>query len=186
MTMLSDRDIVNAVLQQSLSIKPVEESLFQPASVDLTLDSMFYEMHPSSKPIDPENAGNLEEFAFKVNLFEDNPYMFCPGSFLIASTAEYVTLSDSICGILKGKSSLGRLGVVPHLEAGLIDPGFQGKITLEIKNFGTRPVLLRAGMKIAQISFFKMSSPCSRPYGHPDLGSKYQNQTEATLSKGVK
>jgi dCTP deaminase len=37
-------------------------------------------------------------------------------------------------------------------------------------------------MKIGQISFFKMSSPVDRPYGSPELGSKYQGQSEPTAS----
>jgi dCTP deaminase len=35
-------------------------------------------------------------------------------------------------------------------------------------------------MKIGQISFFRMSSPVDRPYGSPELGSKYQGQSEPT------
>jgi dCTP deaminase len=37
-------------------------------------------------------------------------------------------------------------------------------------------------MKIGQISFFRMSSPVERPYGSPELGSKYQGQSEPTAS----
>ena len=37
-------------------------------------------------------------------------------------------------------------------------------------------------MKIGQISFFRMSSAVERPYGSPELGSKYQGQSEPTAS----
>jgi dCTP deaminase len=37
-------------------------------------------------------------------------------------------------------------------------------------------------MKIGQISFFRMSSEVERPYGSPELGSKYQGQSEPTAS----
>jgi dCTP deaminase len=37
-------------------------------------------------------------------------------------------------------------------------------------------------MRIGQISFFRMSSSVDRPYGSPELGSKYQGQSEPTAS----
>ena len=36
----------------------------------------------------------------------------------------------------EGRSSMGRLGITMHVTAGYIDPGFCGKITLEISNIG--------------------------------------------------
>lgn len=67
--------------------------------------------------------------------------------------------------------------------AGYIDPGFKGNITLELSNVGKMPVALRPGMRICQISFEKLSSPCEHPYGHPSRESKYQMQRGATSSK---
>jgi dCTP deaminase len=55
-------------------------------------------------------------------------------------------------------------------------------LTLELSNVANLPIALYFGMKIGQISFFKMSSPVERPYGSPSLGSKYQGQSEPTAS----
>lgn len=82
-----------------------------------------------------------------------------------------------------GKSSLARIGIAIHVTAGFIDPGFCGRITLEIKNMGTLPVRLYPGMKIAQIVFEQLTTPCDRPYGSEGLGSKYQGQDSVTPSK---
>ena len=79
-------------------------------------------------------------------------------------------------------SSLGRLGLLIHSTAGYVDPGWKGNLTLELSNVANLPIALYAGMRIGQISFFKMSSPVDRPYGSPDLGSKYQGQSEPTAS----
>jgi len=79
-------------------------------------------------------------------------------------------------------SSLGRLGLLIHSTAGYVDPGWKGNLTLELSNVANLPIALYHGMKIGQISFFKMSSPVDRPYGSPDLGSKYQGQSEPTAS----
>jgi dCTP deaminase len=53
---------------------------------------------------------------------------------------------------------------------------------LELSNVANLPIALYAGMRIGQISFFKMSSSVDRPYGSPELGSKYQGQSEPTAS----
>ena len=79
-------------------------------------------------------------------------------------------------------SSLGRLGLLIHSTAGYVDPGWKGNLTLELSNVANLPIALYFGMKIGQISFFKMSSAVDRPYGSPELGSKYQGQSEPTAS----
>jgi deoxycytidine triphosphate deaminase len=79
-------------------------------------------------------------------------------------------------------SSLGRLGLLIHSTAGYVDPGWKGNLTLELSNVANLPIALYSGMKIGQISFFKMSSAVDRPYGSPELGSKYQGQSEPTAS----
>ena len=79
-------------------------------------------------------------------------------------------------------SSLGRLGLLIHSTAGYVDPGWKGNLTLELSNVANLPIALYFGMRIGQISFFKMSSPVERPYGSKGLGSKYQGQSEPTAS----
>ena len=79
-------------------------------------------------------------------------------------------------------SSLGRLGLLIHSTAGYVDPGWKGNLTLELSNVANLPIALYYGMRIGQISFFRMSSAVERPYGSPELGSKYQGQSEPTAS----
>lgn len=79
-------------------------------------------------------------------------------------------------------SSLGRLGLLIHSTAGYVDPGWKGNLTLELSNVANLPIALYFGMRIGQISFFRMSSPVERPYGSAGLGSKYQGQSEPTAS----
>lgn len=80
-------------------------------------------------------------------------------------------------------SSLGRLGLIVHATAGFVDPGFTGTLTLEITNLTRVPIKLWSGLPIAQLSFMTLDRPAERPYGHPDLGSHYHGQEEATESR---
>jgi len=93
-----------------------------------------------------------------------------------------VELPTDLVARLEGKSSLGRLGLLIHSTAGYVDPGWKGTLTLELSNVANLPIALYAGMRIGQISFFRMSSPVERPYGSAELGSKYQGQRQPTAS----
>ena len=109
--------------------------------------------------------------------------MIHPTEFVLGRTAEVVELPDDVVARIEGKSSLGRLGLIVHATAGFVDPGFSGSLTLEITNFNSVPIVLRPGLPIAQLSFMTLDRPAERPYGHPDLGSHYHGQTEATESR---
>jgi deoxycytidine triphosphate deaminase len=75
-------------------------------------------------------------------------------------------------------SSLARLGLTVHLTAGYVDPGWDGVLTLELKNeHAACGILLRPGMRIAQLSFMRLSSPAERPYGSAGINSHYQGST---------
>ncbi|MCL2324395.1 MAG: dCTP deaminase, partial [Actinomycetia bacterium] len=106
-----------------------------------------------------------------------------PGQFVLGSTIERIELSDDIVARLEGKSSLGRLGLLIHSTAGYVDPGWKGRLTLELSNVANLPILLVPGMPIGQISFTQMTTPVDRPYGHVSLNSKYQDQEGTTPSK---
>jgi hypothetical protein len=80
-------------------------------------------------------------------------------------------------------SSLGRLGLIVHATAGFVDPGWKGTLTLEITNLTRVPIKLWASKPIAQLSFMTLDAPALRPYGHPELGSHYHGQLEATESR---
>ena len=76
----------------------------------------------------------------------------------------------------------GRGGIFLSNTAGFVDPGFRGRITLELSNLGTAPVALSPGMRISQIVFTELSSPADAPYGS-ERGSKYQDQGGPAASR---
>jgi hypothetical protein len=84
---------------------------------------------------------------------------------------------------IEGKSSFGRLGLIVHATAGFVDPGFAGTLTLEITNLTRVPIVLWPGKPIAQLSLMALDRPAEKPYGHPDLGSHYHGQLDATESR---
>jgi len=182
MSVLSDRDIRAAMQAGRVRVDPHDPSCLQPSSVDLHLDRDFRVFRNNRYPyIDVRQAQpDLTEI---VSIEDDEPFILHPGEFVLGQTLEWVELPDDLVARLEGKSSLGRLGLLIHSTAGYVDPGWKGNLTLELSNVANLPIALYCGMKIGQISFFKMSSPVERPYGSKELGSKYQGQSQPTASE---
>ncbi len=179
---LSDGDIKKAIRSGRLVVDPYREEAVQPVSVDLTLGNKLRVFRGERYYLIDvkQEMPNLTEL---VEIDELNPFILHPGAFVLGITREWLGLPGDLMGRLDGKSSLGRLGLLVHSTAGFIDPGFQGGIVLEFSNISPLPITLYAGMPIAQISFYQMSSPAERPYGHGALSSKYQQQDGPTPSR---
>ncbi len=179
---LSDRSIREEIAKGRLRIEPFDPDLIQPASVDVRLDRVFRVFRVTHHPyIDVRQP--MEDLTEEVVIDSERPFFIHPGEFVLGSTLETVTLPDDIVAQVEGKSSLGRLGLLIHATAGYVDPGWTGKLTLELSNSAKIPIALYYGMRIGQLSFLRMSTPVERPYGSPELRSKYQGQTGPTPSR---
>ncbi len=182
MSVLSDRTIKEELAAARLGIAPLDEGAIQPASVDLRLDRSFRVFRSTVRPfVDVREP--VDDLTDLVEIAEGEPFVIQPASFCLGSTIETITLPDDIVARVDGKSSLGRLGLLVHATAGYVDPGWSGRLTLELSNQSQMPIALYYGMRIAQISFLRLTTPVDRPYGSPGLGSKYQGQTGPTASR---
>jgi dCTP deaminase len=179
---LSDGTILRLVAEGRIRIDPWDESLVQPASVDLRLGDSFRVFHNHrATAIDLRDPPqNLTEH---VEIEPDEPFVIHPGEFVLGRTLEWVELPNDIVARVEGKSSIGRLGLIVHATAGFCDPGWKGTLTLEFANLTRVPIRLYSGLPIAQLSFMTLDAPAQRPYGHEELGSHYQGQVEATASR---
>ena len=181
MSVLSDRDISTALSSGRLRIEPCDRADIQPSSVDLHLDRRFRVFRNNRYAFIDIHA-HQPDLTELLSVTDDEPFILHPGEFVLGQTAEWIELPNDLVARLEGRSSLGRLGLLIHSTAGYVDPGWKGTLTLELSNVASLPIALYAGMKIGQISFQAMSSPVDRPYGSPELGSKYQGQSEPTAS----
>lgn len=180
---LSDRSIKEELAKGRIVIRPLDESCIQPASVDVHLDRLLRVFNPWKQPYYIDLSQPLDGLTQVVEIPEGGNFALAPGHFVLGSTVEYVEVPDTMMARLEGKSSLGRIGLLIHATAGYVDPGWKGKLTLELSNVSAIPILLYAGMKVSQISFHLLTTPADRPYGSPGLNSKYQGQTGPTPTK---
>lgn len=180
---LSDTSIRNYIEDGSLVIDPFDKKAIQPASLDIRLGiGAHYAVAPSNDDfISPLNVSHIDK-SF-VEMPNATSIAINPGDFVLTTTMERVELPSNLVGIVNGKSSLGRLGLLIHATAGFIDPGFKGQITLELSNVSRTRLVLESGMRVGQLTFQLLDQSAEKPYGHPDLNSKYVEQSGATMSK---
>lgn len=177
--MLSDKDICKLALEYGDGrplVSPFNEDNLQPAS---------YDVHLSPYLVDPFDRADV------VDVSDDGYFVLPPHELWLGETSEWVNIPAGVAAKVEGRSSWGRLGLMTHITAGFIDPGFRGTITLELYNVGRYPLRLpvthskrdsntRWTEPIAQIGFFNVPNACERPY---DVRGHYRNQEGPTTSK---
>lgn len=185
MAILSDKTIKEYLEEGKIVIDPLkDEQQIQPSSVDMRLGDEFKVFKVIRKPyIDPKDEDDIAEYMESSTVPEGEAFIIHPNEFALATTQEYVKVPDDLVARVEGRSSMGRLGVTMHVTAGYVDPGFEGRITLEISNIGAMPVALYPGQRVCQLVFETMTTPAELPYGHPKRNSKYMNQLKPESSR---
>lgn len=168
---LSDKTIIKMLENGSLSIDPLEKGQIQPASVDIRLGNTFSIVEDSSTGV------ITLENKITYKRIQTDTYVLLPGQFILATTMEYFRLPNNLTAFVEGRSSLGRLGLFIQ-NAGWVDPGFRGEITLELFNANRCAIELRSGRRVGQLVFAMMDDIALNPYS-----GKYQGQRGATGSK---
>lgn len=179
---------------------PVDPVALQPASVDLTLGSHWLwpkpnvheeiwfhakganVVHNTTVAVPPGHHGfhsrhTDTSLPVEYEAFDAPAFWLPAHGFVLTRTRETIALSNDLFAMVEGRSSVGRLGITIQ-NAGVVDPGFQGTITLELSNELPYPVLVRSGFRCCQLVV-------SRVHGDTEGGyksSKYQGQVQTTGS----
>ncbi|MCA9782580.1 MAG: dCTP deaminase [Candidatus Cloacimonetes bacterium] len=168
---LSDLTLKEMLADGRLLVEPLEEHSVQPASVDCRLGSHFLVIEQNSMDV----LSLDKEIIYRE--FEGDSITLPPHSFLLATTMETVRLPNNLTAFVEGRSSIGRMGLFIQ-NAGWVDPGFEGRITLELYNANSLPIRLQAGRRICQLVFCKMDRDTPNPYR-----GKYQGQSRSVGSR---
>lgn len=216
MSILTDHQIRDYISKGIIKVDPFDDSLINPASLDIRLGNKFGRLHTKSKKcrskligpfghhlltgnfeitdeqveksivnmypiIDPLDKDSFETLNWEID--EPDGYIYLdPDDFKLASMYENITLPDFISAELKGKSSLGRLGLMNSSGmAGWIDPNWDGNLVMELYNCGPYSLKLSVGMKIGQLIFFE-HEPAEKGY---DKTGRYYKQVPGQGSYGL-
>ena len=187
---LSDVHLLEQIAAGKIVINPsIPDEHIGSFSIDLRLGKYFRIFKHTECPpfIDLGTPSNNifaigEQSMEEIQVEEGGAFYLHPGELALGTTIEHITLPNNIIGWLDGRSSLARLGLMVHITAHAIDPGWDGRITLEFANLGKLPLALRPGMRICAVSFEPLSGPTSRPYSQKK-GAKYRGQKRPLSSR---
>ena len=171
---LSDKTLKTMIDNNELVVETLVKESIQPASIDCRLGTHFL-------VVEDRDMQTIElDSEIKYREYNGNSITIPPHSFLLATTMEYVKLPDDLTAFVEGRSSIGRMGLFIQ-NAGWVDPGFEGQITLELYNANSLPIRLEAGRRVCQLVFCRMDQAALSPYR-----GKYQGQKNATGSRVFK
>ncbi|ARC53116.1 dCTP deaminase [Candidatus Riesia pediculischaeffi] len=188
---LCDKDIIHQLKSGRISISPYPKvERISGVTVDFHLGNEvrifrkkkifpYIDLSQLSKKI---SNNSLEDMISRRVLLKDcENILLNPSEIILAITYEHLSLPSNVVGWIDGKSSFARLGLMIHVSSNRIDPGWSGKIVLEIVNLGKFPLLLKPNMVICEISFEEISQSSLRPY-NSKKESKYHNQFHPSIS----
>jgi len=170
---LSGKTIKQLIHDDQISISHYKDISIQPASIDLCLGQNFLVIDDMSTAIlSVDKPANYHE----IQVTEGESIVIPPKTFMLGTTLEHIRLPDHLTAFVEGRSSIGRLGVFIQ-NAGWIDPGFSGQITLELFNANRVPVQLNVGMRVCQLVIAQVDQVTEGYSG------KYLFQEGATASR---
>lgn len=164
-----DKDIREKVFANGV-VKNANEQQINPASLNIRLGNTFLK----PKPCQIVKLGWEMQYN-RVEVTPGQVYTIKPGEFVLATTMEKITMPPNLAAFVQGRSSIGRIGLTVQ-NAGFVDPGFSGHITLELVNESIAELLLVPGYSVGQLVFFE-TTKVEKPYH-----GKYNGQVEAGCS----
>jgi dCTP deaminase len=104
-----------------------------------------------------------------VLLETDVPFVLPDGLFVLGESSETFDMPPDRVGVCFGKSTYARCGVLVNVTP--LEPGWKGRLVIEIANVGHSPVVIYPGEGIAQVLFLQVDGDVSGAYS-----GKWQDQ----------
>jgi dCTP deaminase len=167
---LTGPEIHRQVVAEKIVIEPYDKENIQPNSYDFHLGKTIKIY--KEKILDPRKANEAEEIEIPQSGLTLDPGV------LVLGHIEETIGSNYFVPIIKGISSIARLGLFIVITADLVDLGAIGKWTLQLHC--VQPITIYPGMRIGQMTFWKIT-------GEPLLYTgKYQGSQGPVESKSWK
>ena len=153
-------DLVCLEKSEGVTVEELTKQI-NPASLDLTIGVKY---RRAAKCFDAVTYGFRHEKEAEVYAGEKYWKKCCaksgyillqPGDAVLACTREYIRMPQNLSGQIFTKSTLGRM-FINHMMAGFVDPGFQGRLTLELVNEGPHCVKIPVGARTVQMILSKL------------------------------
>ncbi len=123
--------------------------------------------------VDPYDQQSID--AMFDNL-RDLPYELKSGQRVLLCTEDFLTMPPGMCGLVELRSTWARLGFI--CPPTVVDPGFRGRITLELLNASSFAIEIKPGDAIWSMTYLPTSEPLYE--------GRYQGQTGIQLPRALR
>lgn len=169
--------IINGLLLLDMApIKNMEPEKKKLHGVSYGLSEAGYDIRIKQQVVFSKSGGNNELWC-TTSFKEENGYtnlLTCEkNNFALASAIEEFQMPNNLAGVVHDKSTWARQGL--SVFNTVIEPGWNGFLTLELVYHGNKELIIPAGSGIAQVIFTQISSPAT-------YSGKYQNQENNPVS----
>tara|TARA_Y100000034_G_scaffold40026_2_gene49317 strand:- start:10582 stop:11145 length:564 start_codon:yes stop_codon:yes gene_type:complete len=179
---LCDKDLRKAIEEKKIELRPFSKEQIGPSGIDVRIGYNIRRF----KDVKVDKLNPLEEYTedevTELAEPEDGRFIIYPEDMILIPSLEWINMPNDLVARVVARHSFNRLGLVVVGNAGTIEPGFKGFLTIAVKNVGKTPVILYPEMAICKLMFENMSSCAKIPYGMLEK-SKYQEQEGPTMSK---
>ncbi len=176
--MLTGPEIIKRRNLGQITIEPFDEKSVGPNSYDVRIGDTIATVTPNANRDELHVNTSLPSTVCTLYPNEEGFLVLLPGRAYLAHTVETIG-SELYVPVLHGRSSTARHGLAVHITAGFCDLGFRGQIVLELVNFTGYPMLVRPGVRIAQVSFHPVTGDIKL------YNSTYQNQQGIVRAKAL-
>ena len=163
-----DRDLRRLIQDRQLFIQSIDperpfdsSTQIGPGSIDLRLSNNIRKYKRKVNIIDLALAGDTEP----VEIPPNGEIIIQPNEIILATTMEIVILPSNIAGLITGRSSIARLGLLVHVSQEYMQPGHSQLVPLQLVNVIDRPIRIQPFLPICQVALFYTSSRAEVPYG---------------------
>ena len=186
MSVLCDKEISRYIQTEMIDFSRSEtdwetvQRQINPNTLDLTLARFIQWPKETQEPLVFGRPYETEKFWELKEVSPDEGILLTPGDLFLGCSREYFRMPSNLCGQVYTKSSLGRV-FINHMMAGVIDAGFEGTITLELRNEGKHNVVIPYGARVVQIQFSYLSELPEHDYSQRT--SRYMGQIRPEPSR---
>lgn len=153
---LSDKEI-RAYIQNAAApmVEPFLEDHLQAASYDVSMSGNISVLKRIENVVDPSEKRDLDDMYEEIKI-NSHGYLFCPGEYLLAELAEKVNVPEKLIAHIRPRTRFTRAGILVADQH--CNPTYEGQLYIGLHNVGPNAILLRPGLKIAQLVFEELSS----------------------------
>lgn len=180
---LSDKDIILCINNKAIFIDSIDDRFdyktqVKGASIDLRLGTKarYIKRGLTVRVGDKKDEGSYSDF----KEIDRGCLSINPNETILVNTMERLLIPADMLGILSGRSSIARMGLMIHCCQSFIVPGHIQNIPLQLTNLTENVIEIEIGSSICQLSLVHLHTPSNTPYYSRD-DAKYVAERQDPL-----